>query len=189
MTCTKVIFNPLRLDPQPTPIRPFEVVFEAECPAGDPRLVSEHMKTRTKSEYALLGRMYDKQFVKRLDIGATPSFFGTQQSYLNMLTARGLTELIANQRNRYQLTMLGKRVYELNFWLLQYKRQPLQHRIIERGLNHKVEELKGDWVNPKPNTEPNALPKSHPIHANVKKHTSPNLDTALPPGIYPRLKD
>lgn len=134
------------------------------------------MICRTKSEFQLLGRMYDKQIIKRLDTSGTPSFLGTQQSYLNMLRDRGLVENIVRQRNRYQLTILGIRVYELTYWVDQYKRQSKAAQSLEaaHAIFTRQEDADSDWVNPKPVTEPNALaPKSK--------------DSDLPPGVYPSL--
>lgn len=170
MTEPKRIFNPLKLNHRPHPRRSAEIVFSKECIDSDPRQVSPNMLVRTASEMNLLGRMYDKQFVECLDTGGTPSFFGTQQSYLNMLKTRGLVDFIPRQRNRYHLTVLGVRVYELNYWLDQWKKN---ERAIKRG--RKTESMDGadGWVNPKPLSEPKAQ--------------APRQQTTLPPGVYPRL--
>lgn len=135
------------------------------------------MLCKTKSEFQLLGRMYDKQVIQRLDTSGTPSFLGTQQSYLNMLRDRGLVEPIIRQRNRYQLTYLGIRVYELNYWVDQYKRRTKAAQSLEAAhavFTH-LEDANADWVNPKPVTEPNALAK--PI----------KTESTLPAGVYPSL--
>jgi hypothetical protein len=178
-----VDFNPLKLNSKPEPTKPWEVVFARDCPNGDPREVSDHMLCRTKSEFQLLGRMYDKQCVQRLDTGSTPVFFGTQQSYLNMLRDRGLVELIANQRNRYQLTYLGMRVYELNYWLDQWKRQGRQQKILDEAKSRALSNAREGWVNPKPDTEPDAIPPS----AIPTDEPSSDEAAALPPGVYPAL--
>jgi len=134
------------------------------------------MLCRTPSEFNLLGRMYDKQIIRRLDTSGTPSFLGTQQSYLNMLRDRGLVENIVRQRNRYQLTILGIRCYELTYWVDQYKRRAKAAQSLEAA--HAVfthqEDTDSDWVNPKPVSEPNALAPR-------------NKDSDLPPGVYPPL--
>lgn len=183
MTCTKPIFNPLKLNSKPVAIVDVTVVFARECPLGDPRLVADQMLCKTKSEFQLLGRMYDKQFVQRLDIGGTPSFFGTQQSYLNMLVNRGLVEPIARQRNRYQLTQHGKRIYELNYWIDMWKREQRQSKQLDNSQERVIRDLRGAWVNPKPETEPNAVPQQ-PIPTD---DSSTDDGPALPPGVYPAL--
>lgn len=178
MTNTNIIFNPLKLNSQPIPRRGWELIFNKECRNGDPREAPDSMMCRTKSEFQLLGRMYDKQIIQRLDTSGTPSFLGTQQSYLNMLRDRGLVENIVRQRNRYQLTILGIRLYELNYWIDQYKRQSKAGRSLEAAHAYftRHEDAGADWVNPKPVTEPNALAK--PV----------KTESTLPPGVYPSLK-
>ena len=153
------------------------MVFNKECPEGDPREAPDAMLCRTKSEFQLLGRMYDKQVIQRLDTSGTPSFLGTQQSYLNMLRDRGLVEPIIRQRNRYQLTYLGIRVYELNYWVDQYKRRKKAAQSLDEAhaVFTRLEDAVADWVNPKPVTEPNALAKARPTESD------------LPPGVYPSL--
>ena len=177
MTERATIFNPRKLDSQPVPRRGWQLVFEKECPEGDPREAPESMLCKTRSEFWLLGRMYDKQIIQRLDTSGTPAFLGTQQSYLNMLKARGLVEPIIRQRNRYQLTILGIRVYELNYWVGQYKRlsKAAQSLNAAHAYFTRLEDENADWVNPKPVTEPNALAKARPTESN------------LPPGVYPAL--
>lgn len=177
MTERAPIFNPRKLNSHPLPRRGWEVVFNKECPEGDPREAPDAMLCKTKSEFQLLGRMYDKQVIQRLDTSGTPSFLGTQQSYLNMLRDRGLVEPIIRQRNRYQLTYLGIRVYELNYWVDQYKRRTKAAQSLEAAhavFTH-LEDANADWVNPKPVTEPNALAK--PI----------KTESTLPAGVYPSL--
>lgn len=175
MTNSRVIFNPRQLNSHPVPKRGWQVVFDRECPEGDPREAPDNMLCRTKSEFQLLGRMYDKQVIQRLDTSGTPSFLGTQQSYLNMLVQRGIAEPIIRQRNRYQLTYLGIRVYELHYWVDQYKRQKKAGRSLEAAHAHFTDLESNDWVNPKPVTEPNAL-------ATARK-----TESDLPPGVYPKL--
>ena len=179
-----VNFNPLKLDSKPEPRRSWELVFARDCPDGDPREVSDKMLCRTKSEFQLLGRMYDKQVIRKLDTGSTPVFFGTQQSYLNMLAARGLVELIANQRNRYQLTYMGMRVYELNYWLDMWKRQERQTNRIEANIDRGLAEARAGWVNPKPATHPTAVPQ----HSVSQEQPTEKTEPTLPPGVYPALR-
>ena len=176
-------FNPKRLNSKPVPKVDWQTVFEKECELGDPRLVPEKMLCQTKSEFQLLGRMYDLQYVSRLDNGPTPSFLGTQQSYLNMLRNRGLVYLIANQRNRYRLTDLGVRVYELNYWLDDYKRGKSQDKILQEAKDRALTATRGTWVNPKPGSEPDAIPPSAVPIAEPTHDEAP----ALPPGVYPAL--
>lgn len=175
MTNPNVIFNPRKLNSHPIPKRGWQTVFEKECREGDPREAPDSMMCRTKSEFQLLGRMYDKQVIQQLDTSGTPSFLGTQQSYLNMLRDRGLVENIVRQRNRYQLTYLGIRIYELNYWVDQYKRQAKAGRSLEAAHAYFTQNEGADWVNPKPLTEPNALAK--PV----------KTESDLPPGVYPSL--
>lgn len=176
-------FNPVRLNSKPVPKVDWSVVFDRECELGDPRLVPEKMLCQTKSEFQLLGRMYDLQYVSRLDYGPTPSFLGTQQSYLNMLRNRGLVYLIANQRNRYRLTDLGVRVYELNYWIDDYKRGKSHSLILQAAKERAMNAARGAWVNPKPETEPNALPAL----ASPPEPATSSEAPALPPGVYPAL--
>jgi len=180
-----VNFNPLKLNSKPEPLKDWETVFARDCPDGDPREVADQMLCRTKSEFQLLGRMYDKQCVRRLDTGSTPVFFGTQQSYLNMLVNRGLVELIANQRNRYQLTYLGMRVYELNYWLDQWKRSKRQGRILEEAKDRALLDARGAWVNPKPDSEPDAVPQA--AIKQLEEQVTEKNEPTLPPGVYPPL--
>lgn len=198
-----VNFNPLKLNSKPEPTKSWEVVFARDCPDGDPREVSERMLCQTKSEFQLLGRMYDKQCVKHLDTGGTPVFFGTQQSYLNMLKERGLVELIVYQRNRYQLTYLGMRVYEVNFWIDAWKRQKRQDKILVDAKTRALTSARDGWVNPKPDSDPDAIPERpiDRVEAPEQPRKRLNLDpmevdmtekpteeaSALPPGVYPAL--
>lgn len=174
MTNPNIIFNPRKLNSQPVPKRGWEIVFEKECPEGDPREAPDSMMCRTKSEFQLLGRMYDKQVIQQLDTSGTPSFLGTQQSYLNMLRDRGLVENIVRQRNRYQLTYLGIRIYELNYWVEQYKRRKKATGSLQTAHTAFMVHEDG-WVNPKPNSDPQALAK--PV----------KTESTLPAGVYPPL--
>lgn len=175
MTERRPIFNPIKLNSQPVPRRGWEVVFQKECPHSIPEEAPDAMICRTESEYRLLGRMYDKQVIQQLDTSGTPSFLGTQQSYLNMLCQRGLTEPIIRQRNRYQLTSLGIRVYELNYWLNQYRRQKKSGKKLDIAHAIFTGQDGNDWTNPKPYSEPMARP-----HKAI-------VDDALPEGVYPAL--
>ena len=183
-------FNPKQLDSKPYPKSDWSVVFDRECELGDPRLVPDKMLCQTKSEFQLLGRMYDLQYVSKLDYGPTPSFLGTQQSYLNMLRNRGLVYLITNQRNRYRLTDLGVRVYELNYWLDDYKRRKSVDRMLQNAKERALSDARQGWVNPKPDSEPDAIPPRRlnltPMEVDLNEKPSDD-GPALPPGVYPAL--
>ena len=151
------VYPVTRLEARPEPLagRDMAFVFNRECENADPHLHPPKLILKSKSLFHLLGKMYYWHFKLKKTSGGPPSFFSSDLPTMKRLYAKGLVVPVP-QCERWKITTLGSRVYELNYWLSRYKLAVAAQTVEAQHAKDRLNSAKrsSGWVNPKPLTEP-----------------------------------
>lgn len=113
------------LNPAPKPTRSEDYVLVNEC-KGDWAFAPMSMILDSDAQMVVLGKLYDWKMIRQNEGGVPPKFLKTNDSTLAPLMKKAL---IKHVRYPYiRLTEMGRRVYELNYYMVKVRRDADRQR-------------------------------------------------------------